>query len=299
VSKLDPSVLFRTLCKDIPQDLRRDVFVTGSLAAAYAFRVRLLGQAVNTKDADLLVHPAGNVDSARAMAERLLAIGWRPTEQCKGLAELPADAGRLWAIRLMPPGSNDYFIEFLNVPAEEQGPLKLWIPVSLDHRAYGGWYGLPSFKFMGLLTWFRRASVEGLEYAAPEMMALANLLSHPVVSDVEIESGEFRGLRRCAKDLARVLALAYLSGRDETESWPGPWREAMAGAFPRTWRTHARRAGAGLRELLADDDVMEEARRTTESGLLSGMGLDVPALRGVGERLLVDAVEPFEGGAGD
>jgi hypothetical protein len=50
---------------------------------------------------------------------------------------------------------------------------------------------------MGLLTWFRRASVEGLEYAAPEMMALANLLSHPVVSDVEIEWGEVRGMRGC------------------------------------------------------------------------------------------------------
>lgn len=299
MSKLDPSLLFRTLCKDIPEDLRRDVFVTGSLAAAYAFKVRLLGQAVNTKDADLLVHPAGNVDSARAMAERLLAIGWRPTEQCKALAELPEDTGRLWAIRLMPPGSNDYFIEFLNVPVEEQGPLKLWIPVSLDHREHGGWYGLPSFKFMGLLSWFRRASEEGLEYAGPEMMALANLLSHPEVNDVEIESGEFRGLRRCAKDLGRVLALAYLSGRDETEGWPAAWREAMGGAFPRTWRAHARRAGSGLRELLADDEVMEEARRTTESGLLSGMGLGVPALRGVGERLLVDAVEVLEGGAGE
>jgi hypothetical protein len=162
MSKLDPVILFRTLCKDIPQDLRRDVFVTGSLAAAYAFKVRLAGQAINTKDADLLIHPAGNVDSARKMAERLLAMGWRPTDQCKPLAEMPDDVEQLWAIRLMPPGSSDYFIEFLNVPVEEQAAIKLWIPVQLN----GGWYGLPSFKFMGLLTWFRRASDEGLEYAA-------------------------------------------------------------------------------------------------------------------------------------
>ena len=260
MSKLDPSLLFRTLCTDIPQDLRRDVFVTGSLAAAYAFKVRLLGQAVNTKDADLLVHPAGNVDSAGRMAERLLANRLASDGAVQGAGGAAGDTARLWAIRLMPPGSNDYFIEFLNVPVEEQGPLKLWIPVSLDHREHGGWYGLPSFKFMGLLAWFRRASAEGLEYAGPEMMALANLLSHPAVNDVEIESGEFRGLRRCAKDLGRVLALAYLSGRDETEGWPAAWREAMAGAFPRTWRAHARRAGSGLRELLADDEVMEEAQ---------------------------------------
>jgi len=294
MSKLDPVQLFRTLCKDIPADLRADVFVTGSLAAAYAFKVCLAGQAVNTKDADLLVHPAGNVDSARQMAERLLAIGWRPTDQCKPLDAMPDDPKKLWAIRLTPPGSNEYFIEFLNLPAEEQDPPKLWIPVQIN----GGWYGLPSFKFMGLLAWFRRRSDEGMEYAAPEMMALANLLSHPVVTDVEIESGEFRGLRRCAKDLGRVIALAHLAGRDETETWPDRWREGLAQSFPRTWRTHARQAGSGLRELLVDEDVMEEARRTTDSGLLSGMGLDIAALRGVSERFMVDAVEPFERSAG-
>ena len=65
---------------------------------------------------------------------------------------------------------------------------------------------------------------EGLEHAGPEMMAQSNLLSHSAVSDTEIESGEFRGLRRCARDLGRVLALAYLSGRDETETWVGPSR---------------------------------------------------------------------------
>jgi hypothetical protein len=290
MSKLDPVVLFRTLCSDIPADLRADVFVTGSLAAAYAFKVRLLGRAVNTKDADLLVHPAGNVDAAQRMAERLLRIGWRPTEQCRPLAERPDDPAKLWAIRLMPPGSSDYFIEFLNTPVEEQAEAKRWIPVQLS----GGWYGLPSFKFMGLLAWFRRTSDEGLEYAAPEMMALSNLLSHRAVDDVEIESGEFRGLRRCAKDLGRVLALAYLAGRDEAEQWVDRWREGLTRSFPRSWREHARRAGAGLREMLADDAVMEQARKTTDAGLLSGMGVDVVALRGVGERLLVDAVEALE-----
>jgi hypothetical protein len=295
VSRLDPVALFRRLCNDLPADLRGDVFVTGSLAAAYAYKVRLGGQGVNTKDADLLVHPAGNVDGARGMAERLLRIGWRPTAQCRPLPELPADTGLLWAIRLMPPGSGDYFVEFLNVPGEEQAAPKVWIPV----RVGGGWYGLPSFKFMGVTSWNRRTSDEGIEYAAPEMMALSNLLSHPVVSDVEIESGEFRGLRRCAKDLGRVLALAYLAGRDETELWPDRWREGLERSFPRTWRAHAGRAGAGLREMLADDDVMEEARRTTESGLLAGMGLNFLALRGVGERLLADAIEPFERTAAD
>src|ERR1700722_16488452 len=108
MSKLDPVVLFNTLCKDIPADLRRDVFFTGSLAAAYAFKVRLVGQAVNTKDADLMVHPAGNVGSAQQMAEGLINIGWGPTANCKPFADLPADYNELWAIRLMPPASSNY-----------------------------------------------------------------------------------------------------------------------------------------------------------------------------------------------
>jgi len=294
VSKLDPVLLFRKLCEDIPADLRRDVFVTGSLAAAYAFKVRLVGQGVNTKDADLLVHPAGNVGSAQQMAERLINIGWRPTNSCKPFADLPANYNELRAIRLMPPTSNNYFIEFLNMPVQEQQSPKLWIPVRLND----GWYGLPSFKFMGLLEWFRRCSDEGVEYAAPEMMALSNLLSHSTITDDLIESGDFRGLRRCAKDLGRVLALAYLSGRGETETWFDQWRVGLARSFPRTWREYASRAGAGLREMLTDDAVMEQARKTTESGLLSSMGIDIPALRGVGERLLADAVDSLERSAG-
>ncbi|MGD0768334.1 MAG: hypothetical protein ABSB42_09095 [Tepidisphaeraceae bacterium] len=290
MSNLDPEFLFRTLCNDIPNELHRDVFVTGSLAAAYAFKVKLVGQAINTKDADLLVHPAGNVSSAQKIAERLLAIGWRPTKHCRPLAKLPVDTEKLWAIRLMPPASNDYFIEFLNVPVEEQGPLKLWIPVQIN----GGWYGLPSFKFMGLLAFNRYHSAEGLEYAAPEMMALSNLLSHAVVSDVEIESGEFRGLRRCAKDLGRVLALAFLSGREKTEKWVDRWQYGLEKAFPKSWRKYASEAGAGLREMLADEGVMEEARRTTDYGLLSGMDIGVQELRGIGSRILADAIEPLE-----
>src|SRR4051794_21021658 len=101
------------------------------------------------------------------------------------------------------------------------------------------------------------------------MMALSNLLSHLAVTGVEIESGEFQGMRRCAKDLGRVLALAHLTGRDETELWADRWRDAIEKSFPKTWRQHATRAGAGLREMLSDDAVMEQARKTTESGLLS------------------------------
>jgi hypothetical protein len=47
-----------------------------------------------------------------------------------------------------------------------------------------------------------------------------------------------------------------------------------------------------LRELLEDDAAMEEARTTTEIGLLNGLGVDVKALRGIGKRVITDAIEP-------
>jgi hypothetical protein len=39
---------------------------------------------------------------------------------------------------------------------------------------------------------------------------------------------------------------------------------------------------------------MEEARKTTEYGLLSGKGIDVEGLRAIGQRLLEDAILPLE-----
>jgi hypothetical protein len=190
----------------------------------------------------------------------------------------------------MPPGSTDYFVEFLNVPGTEQDAPKVWVPVELND----GWYGLPSFKFMGLMVHFLRTSDDGLEYAAPEMMALSNLLSHPAVTDEPIQSDEFRGLRRCAKDLGRVFTLAYLAGRDETDNWSERWRIGLQRSFPASWQHHGARVGNGLRELLAHDRAMEEARKTTAAGLLSGLNVGAEALRAVAEQLLVDAIEPME-----
>ena len=290
MAKLDPAVLFGRISRDVPAALLRHVFVTGSLAAAYAFKLKLKSRAVNTKDADLVVHPAGDSASAAKMASELLRLGWRRLEgKCFARADAEP-AGALMAIRLNPPGSTVYFVEFLNVPREEQKEVKRWVPVRLED----GWYALPSFRFMGVTEFGVLRSEEGLDYALPEMMALSNLLSHAPLSEDRIESGEFTGVRRCAKDLGRVLALAYLAGRDATEEWSSRWRAALKRSFPQTWGEHARRAGEGLRDLLNDEDLLEEARITTEAGLLSGIGLGVVALRAVGERLLVDAIEPFE-----
>jgi len=212
MSKLDPQSLFARLSTDIPRELHEHLFVIGSLAAAYHFSDQLQDQTLNTKDADLVVHPAGGVNSCRQMAERLLSLGWtikedrrfRPQPTAELLSLLPF-------IRLSPPESRDYFVEFLTLPEIGQREHYKIVPVELSD----GWFAAPSFKFFVLLALHRQRSKEGLEYAAPSMMALANLLAHPQLGKQTIEGD---GRLRSAKDLGRVIALARLAGMEEVEN---------------------------------------------------------------------------------
>jgi hypothetical protein len=288
MTKLNPAILFERLATDIPGDLHAHLFVTGSLAAAYHFQAQLEGRAVNTKDADLVVHPAGNIVSCRQMAGRLIDLGWTRTEECYPSPN-PDPADALRAIRLYPPGPHDYFIEFLNLPEQGQQDAKRWIPVSMAD----GWYGLPSFRFLGVTALNRLKSSVGLEYASPSMMALANLLSHPKVGTARMEAGPMVGLLRAAKDLGRVIALARLAGRDEAERWLPQWRKALELCFPDDWKNFALQLGDGLTELLGDDNALEDAHKTTSVGLLSGMGVTPTMLRASGERLLADVIDPL------
>lgn len=290
MTQLDPVPLFERLARDLPADLHGNAIVVGSLAAAYHFRDRLQRRGVNTKDADLVVHPAGDTVSCAGMASRLLAIGWQRHPKCYA-SESPEPADALRAIRLYPPDSEAYFVEFLSLPEADQEPASLWVPVEVD----GGWYGLPTFRFIGLAACGRLRSEAGIEYAAPGMMALANLLSHRVVlPDRMSDPIGGRAILRAAKDLGRVLALAHLSTRDDVEGWLAPWRDGLARCFPVLGRSLASRAGDGLRELLAKPDALEEAHHTCEVGLLQGQRVTVDNLRATGERVLVDLIEPFE-----
>jgi hypothetical protein len=222
------------------------------------------------------------------MTERLLATGWTRTDECYPKQE-PDPADELRAIRLYPPGSKEYFIEFLNLPAIGEREPKRWIPFRLPD----GWYGLPSFRFLGITSLNRLVSEAGLEYASPPMMALANLLSHPCLGTARIEAGPMRGLLRSAKDLGRVLALARLAGRDATEAWLDDWKAALRQCFPMAYRVLATQAGQGLRELLADSNILEDARKTTDAGLLNGMDVTVEMLQAIGERLFQDLIDPL------
>ena len=176
------------------------------------------------------------------------------------------DTDNLPAIRLRPPQTDvTWFCELLAVPARSAHG-KQWLRVSLgeDH------YGLPSFEFMALTSHEPLAADCGIKYAQPSMMALANLLSHLKLTDDTMSGGySGRDIRRCAKDLGRVLALARLSG-EETEDWAKKWEEALSNCFPDRWKTLARDAGRGFQELLSNSEVFEEAHFTCVVSLLSG-----------------------------
>jgi hypothetical protein len=294
VNELDPTLLFERIAHDVPKELHSHLFIVGSLAAAYYHRASLNRQVVNTKDADVIIHPAGAITECRDIAERLLDAGWRRIEICHP-SPVPEPADSLSAIRLHPPESNAYFIELLGLPHADQRELKRWIPCALQD----GWYGIPCFRFMAILVSQRKSSEVGIDYAAPELMALANLLSHPRLGTERMSALiEGRRLLRSAKDLGRVLALAYLTPSDEIDAWAETWWMALERHFPNEAADLADRAGAGLRELISDDAALGEAYVTTSTGLLGGHRVDTQKLRIAGERLLLDVVEPLRALAG-
>lgn len=286
---VDPRSLFKQLQGDLPADLHEHVFVVGSLAAAYHFQKKLVKGGVNTKDADLVIHPAGDIVSCAKMAERLLDLRWRRKEDCYPSAlNVPPEQRR--AIRLLPPSTDDYFVEFLNLPAKGQKGPKEWVGVEVK----GGGYGLPTFRFQGLTAEGRLRSEAGLEYATPAMMALANLLSHPEVRDDQMSAPiGGRMIRRSSKDLGRVLALTVLAGLEEVELWVDPWRVGIQSWFPAEWKELAARVGDGLRRLLVMPEALDEARHSCEYSLLAGLGHTTASLTTAGERILGAAIEPL------
>ncbi len=286
--RINPAEIFERVARTLPTDLHRNVLVVGSLAAAYHHRERLGAPAVNTKDADVVVHPAGAISECVEVARRLIDSGWKRTDKC--FAQPSAEPrNELRAIRLEPPEHTDFFVELLGLPEPGEREAKIWTPCRLDD----GWYGIPSFRFMRLLVENRRDTSLGIQYASPELMALANLLAHPRLgTDTMSEPIGGRTILRSAKDLGRVLALARLDPNG-VEDWLTPWEHALRTHFEREAAELAQRVGDGLAELLKDQGALEQALHTTNFGLLGGLNVTAAQLRIEGERLLVDVVEPL------
>ena len=94
-----------------------------------------------------------------------------------------------------------------------------------------------------------------------------------------------------------MLTIARLAGRESVQEWPGPWAAALQSIHGKDWQQLARRAGDGVRALLASEGDLREALDLSRIGLLAGMPLTLAEFRVVGERLLVDAIEPLQAAA--
>lgn len=294
MSDIRPDQVLAKVAESIPPECRSNLIVIGSLAAGYHFFSRARPFFVRTKDIDTVLQPRKRaVASGRAMAERLIGSGWRHKtdgEHAKsGDAKTPV--ADLPAVRLYPPGSQDWFIELLTVPESGAMGGRDWLRLELST----GHFGLPSFSFLPLSIYRPAKTPFGLDCARVEMMALANLLEHPKIAPKTMSSliAE-RAIKRSNKDLGRVLALARLSGPEAVDSWTREWADAMAVCFPDQWKSLAGRAGSGIRELLASPGDLEEATYTCNNGILAQAPVTREQLATEGRRLLLDAIEPLE-----
>jgi hypothetical protein len=160
-----------------------------------------------------------------------------------------------------------------------------------------GHFVLPSYGFLSLLEHQPIVTEFGIAIARPELMALANLLEHPVIGAQTMSTNiGGRTLRRSNKDLGRILGIARLSDELEIESWPAKWAEVLQEKFGEEWRTLAQRAGTGLRRLLdpANGPDFDEAHHSCVFGLLASQPPTVDELRATGERVLQFCIVPLE-----
>ena len=298
MQSVTPATVLGEIATAVPEDCRKHIIVVGSLAAGYHYRDQLKNMGVRTKDADCLLSP--RVEAIKAgidITERLLESGWTfhgtMEHPDPGKASTADDA--LPAVRLSPPRPSQWFIELMTVPEDASQRGRQWARLTTSH----GHFGLPSFGFIGLTNLDPISTDFGISIARPEMMALANLLEHPVIGKDTMSSGfaDRMDIKRSNKDLGRVLAIARLAvGGDEDAllAWSRRWKDALQERFPAEWCELAGQVGDGLRALLASEQDFEQAFYTCANGLLALRPPTLIQLRIVGRRLLQDAIEPLE-----
>lgn len=297
MSTVSPYRVFQQVAEAVPDSCKEHLIIIGSLAAGFHYFGKDPDKAARTKDVDCVLDPFHMaVDTGRTIAETLLSAGWKRKTTGEhaqpGYESTPVE--RLPAVRLYPPGvdpeeESAWFLELLTVPESMDASGRSWTRLELSE----GHFGLPSFRFL-TLTAFKplRDDGTGLQYARPEMMALANLLEHPEIRPERMSALiEERAIKRSNKDLGRVIALAYLADMDNYRPWASVWLEALIERFPDDWPSFAERVGYGLNTLLGSRDDFEEAHYSANNGLLSNEGVDIEAFRAAADRLMGEAMD--------
>jgi hypothetical protein len=299
---LTPAQVLDEVAQALPARMREQVIIIGSLAAGYHYFAGDGASAIRTKDVDCLFSPhAKAVANAVEVTEQLLRSRWAPRQDARwgtpGTAEQSLED--LPMVRLVPPdplvNHAQWFIELLSAPPEyhvsDQAKKLRRLRTTI------GDFAICSFDFLALVEWEPLPARCGLRIARPEMMALANLLHHPVVSDALIAGTDYK---RSNKDLGRVLALAYLTivkdrrdRTDELAQWPARMWSAAVAKFGSEAVSLATRAGSGVKALLAEEADLAQALRIANLGLLATMDLGMEAFRATGRRLLSEVIEPL------
>jgi hypothetical protein len=290
-----PDAVLRTVVAAIPETLRQHVIVIGSLAAAYWHTGPSTSFSVRTKDVDTVLVPRGSApQNGRDVADELLRANWKPKRDgefgAPGDETTPDD--KLPALRLYPPESEDWFLELLTEPDGEAQDGRNFMRIVLSNREH---YGLPSFQFTSVATFEAVQALVGIRVAKPEMMALANLLEHPMIKPDVIKGTT---IKRSNKDLGRSLALAWLT-EGKLDSWHTAWLRALQTLFPRKWPDLAKRSGNGMRAMLESETDLDQALSTCNNGLLASKQVTREQLRATAKRLLEIVIAEIETAAAD
>lgn len=288
IKEVSPKKALEKLATAIPEEVKKNIIIIGSLAAAYWLFEKKKELSVRTKDVDCVLSPyIQAIGAGESIAEQLLANGWTP--KTEGEYNKPGndktETDKLPAVRLFPPDSQNWFLELLTEPESDGQTDQKWARLKLNS---GDHYGLPSFPFIKMAIHNAKMTGFGIRCGLPEMMALANLLEHPKIKPNLIND---TNIKRSNKDLGRVLAIAGLSQENSWELRPRLWLDSIRLCFPDRVNELVATLGNGILEMLSSPIDLQQAFETCTTGLLAGRNISVEQFKDIGNRLMVFVIE--------